>query len=163
MERYKRNPNTACVVCHKRIYKRPSEIEKNHSRVFCSIACYSISNRKEKPCVVCGTLIQAHFNKKTCSRRCSNIHRTGIKYKLSGPRKDKVETYKALKLRLLAQRGRQCERCGYTKFEILQVHHKDRNHSNNELSNLELICPNCHYEEHFLQHSWLKELFKEEV
>jgi Zn finger protein HypA/HybF involved in hydrogenase expression len=26
----------------------------------------------------------------------------------------------------------------------LQVHHKDGDHFNNELENLQLICPNCH-------------------
>ncbi|MBI2551090.1 HNH endonuclease [Candidatus Uhrbacteria bacterium] len=35
------------------------------------------------------------------------------------------------------------------------MHHKDRNREHNQLENLELICPNCHYEEHFLEGSWL--------
>ena len=26
----------------------------------------------------------------------------------------------------------------------LEVHHKDGNHQNNELENLQLLCPNCH-------------------
>jgi 5-methylcytosine-specific restriction endonuclease McrA len=69
---------------------------------------------------------------------------------------DKVVSQRLLKLRLLELRGQQCERCRYSKYEILQVHHKDRNRQNNELSNLELICPNCHYEEHYLEKSWLK-------
>ncbi|MCC6934479.1 MAG: HNH endonuclease [Candidatus Yanofskybacteria bacterium] len=63
---------------------------------------------------------------------------------------------KALKMRLLRERGRTCERCGYDKPEILQVHHKDRDRSNNDLANLALICPNCHYEEHYLERSWLR-------
>lgn len=78
-----------------------------------------------------------------------------MKYKLSLPRKDKVRNQRALKKRLLDQRGTKCERCGYSKVEILQVHHRDRNRNNNDLSNLELICPNCHYEEHYLEKSWL--------
>ena len=42
-----------------------------------------------------------------------------------------------------------CDRCGYSKKpEILGVHHKDRDRKNNELSNLEISCPNCHSEEH---------------
>ncbi len=55
----------------------------------------------------------------------------------------------------MSQRGKQCEKCGYKKFEILQVHHIDRDRNHNELDNLELICPNCHYEEHLLKNSWL--------
>lgn len=69
---------------------------------------------------------------------------------------DKVKHYRSLKVRLLEINGTSCQRCRYPKYEILQIHHKDRNRSNNELENLELICPNCHYEEHYLEKSWLK-------
>jgi hypothetical protein len=58
------------------------------------------------------------------------------------------------------ERGKHCERCDYGKYEILQIHHKDRNRSNNDMSNLELICPDCHYEEHFLEKSWLRDIHK---
>ena len=41
-----------------------------------------------------------------------------------------------------------CECCGLTEWLnqpiTLELHHKDGNHSNNELDNLELLCPNCH-------------------
>ena len=69
---------------------------------------------------------------------------------------DKVKNYKALKIRLLNKDGKSCKKCGYNKQEILQVHHKDKNRLNNDLGNLELICPNCHFEEHYLEKSWLK-------
>ena len=154
-ELFKRHSNTDCFVCHKLIYRRPSEIRANKGRIFCSSICYGISQRKEIPCVVCGKAILAGFNKKTCSRKCSNINRAGIKYKIGSP-KDKVKSQQALKLRLLEERGIKCERCKYEKYEILQVHHKDRNRTHNNLGNLELICPNCHYEEHFLEKSWLR-------
>lgn len=147
-ERYKRNPNTNCKFCDKLIYRRPCEIAIG--KVFCSMACYGLAIRKEFPCVVCGKMLLAGLNKKTCSRACANTNRAGIKYKINSPR-DKVKSGKAIKLRLTELRGNKCERCGYNKYEILQVHHKDRNRSNNNLTNLELICPNCHYEEHFLK------------
>jgi 5-methylcytosine-specific restriction endonuclease McrA len=42
-----------------------------------------------------------------------------------------------------------CERCGYDEEpRILGVHHKDRNRKNNELANLEVLCPMCHSLEH---------------
>ena len=154
-ELYKRNPNTTCLICGEPIYKRPHEIQRNKKRVFCSMACYGISCRKESPCVICGKLILSGLNKKTCSRSCANKHRTGIKYKINRPR-DKVISQRALKIRLLENRGQNCERCDYSKCEILQVHHKDRDRSNNNINNLELICPNCHFEEHYLGKSWLK-------
>ena len=153
-ENYTRNSNSKCAVCGKPIYRRPCEIKRNKGRVFCSATCYGIACRKEIPCVVCSKPILSRFNKKTCSRSCANKHRVGIRYKINSPR-DKVKNQRSLKLRLLSLRGKFCEKCGYTKVEILQVHHKDRNKENNELENLELICPNCHAENHFLENSWL--------
>ncbi len=104
---------------------------------------------------MCGKLILASQNKKTCSRSCANKNRAGIKYGLKSP-DDKAKAQKSLKIRLLKNRGLKCERCGYDKFEILQVHHINRDRSDNRLENLELICPNCHCEEHLLRKSWLK-------
>ncbi len=153
-EQYKRHPNTECKICKKSIYRRPAEIEKNQGNVFCSMICSGIHFRKENPCIVCRKSILGGLHKKTCSRHCANINRTGIKY--TGIRlKDKVIDQRRLKIRLLAQRGSKCERCDYDKPEILQVHHKDRNRKNSDLANLALICPNCHYEEHHLENSWL--------
>jgi len=40
-----------------------------------------------------------------------------------------------------------CERCGETKKRI-EVHHKDGNPYNNEISNLEVLCIQCHNDEH---------------
>ena len=44
----------------------------------------------------------------------------------------------------------ECERCGWSgkipgnEFSQCELHHKDGDNSNQELSNLEIICPNCH-------------------
>lgn len=43
-----------------------------------------------------------------------------------------------------------CERCGITEwlgspeYLVLELNHKDSNHYNNALDNLEILCPNCH-------------------
>lgn len=153
-ENYKRKPNIKCIICNELIYRRPSEIERNNGRVFCSVSCYGIACRKEIPCTVCAKKILSRFNKKTCSRRCANIHRAGIQYKINSPR-DKVKNQRSLKIRLLKERGKKCERCNYDKPEILQVHHKNKNIEDNRMKNLELICPNCHAEKHYLKNSWL--------
>lgn len=154
-ELHKRNPNVHCVVCKKSAYRRPAQLQVSKGRAFCSQRCYGISQRKEKPCVICGIPLLASKHSRTCSRACSNKYRAGIKYKIGRPIKDKVRNQRALKIRLINQRGTKCERCNYRKVEILHVHHKDRNRNNNELENLELICPNCHAEEHYLEKSWL--------
>lgn len=55
-----------------------------------------------------------------------------------------------LKLRLLNEgyKSYKCEKCGLSKWlgqKIpLELHHKDGNNMNNDLNNLELLCPNCH-------------------
>ncbi len=91
-------------------------------------------------------------NKKTCTRACSNKNRTGILYKSTGrPLKDKVKTYYLQKKRLMSSRGKMCERCSYDIYQILQVHHRDKNRKNNNQENLELLCPNCHAKEHYLK------------
>ncbi len=155
-ERYIRNPNVKCLECKRPIYRRPQEISRNGGRVYCSMKCYGIACRKVKPCIVCNKPILAGLNKKTCNRSCANISRTGIVYK-NGRLRDMVVSQRALKIRLLNDRGKECEKCGFDKFQILHVHHKDRNRLNNSLNNLELICPNCHYAEHYLEKSWLNE------
>lgn len=74
---------------------------------------------------------------------------------MNSPR-DKVKFYRAQKSRLLKERGAVCERCGFSKFEILVIHHIDRDRVNNNLDNLELICPNCHSEEHLKNKNLMK-------
>lgn len=41
-----------------------------------------------------------------------------------------------------------CEICGIESWIgkpiMLQIHHKDGNHENNSIDNLQLLCPNCH-------------------
>lgn len=146
-EYYTRKPNIKCFVCGKEIYRRPSQIKESDGRAYCGNICYGLNCRKEIPCTICGKLILSGLNKKTCSRKCSNKQRAGITYSKKRPR-DKVIQYRTLKNDLLEERGKKCERCGYDNYLILQVHHKNRNRKDNRFSNLELICPNCHYEEH---------------
>jgi Zn finger protein HypA/HybF involved in hydrogenase expression len=55
-----------------------------------------------------------------------------------------------LKLKLFKDgiKARQCEICGVSQWQgmelPLELHHKDGDHYNNELSNLMILCPNCH-------------------
>lgn len=41
-----------------------------------------------------------------------------------------------------------CQRCNYSNELATVVHHKDRNRNNNDISNLEVLCANCHMIEH---------------
>lgn len=55
---------------------------------------------------------------------------------------------KFLKKHLIKLKGNKCEKCNNEKWFdnviTLEVHHKDGNRTNNNLENLELLCPNCH-------------------
>lgn len=48
--------------------------------------------------------------------------------------------------RYIFSKGGKCERCGFIPEiqQQLDVNHKDGNHSNNDIKNLETLCSNCH-------------------
>ncbi|NJN18189.1 MAG: HNH endonuclease [Oscillochloris sp.] len=137
-------------MCGTAIYRRPAEIRSR--AVYCSQACFGIACRKERVCPVCGkTFLGDKSNRKTCSRACANVGRTGSTYKhRNNPRHNRAEESRALKKLLLEQRGSKCEICGYSRIEILVVHHIIRRSDGggNEPENLQLVCPNCHAEIH---------------
>ena len=41
-----------------------------------------------------------------------------------------------------------CEGCGEETIYLLQVHHKDKDRTNNEEENFEVVCANCHIKRH---------------
>ncbi len=41
-----------------------------------------------------------------------------------------------------------CERCNWVERQNLPIHHKDRDHFNNDSTNLEVLCHECHAKEH---------------
>lgn len=46
----------------------------------------------------------------------------------------------------LAEHGHQCTECGAT--DNIEVHHIDRDRSNNAIENLEVLCRSCHGDRH---------------
>ncbi len=148
----KRHPNSHCAVCNKDIYRRPAEIAL--SKIFyCSHECKGKSQQKLHKCAVCDNMILARKNKKTCSRACANKQKVGMKYKTDRRVKDKVKDLEALRNRVIALHGNACVRCGYNKYPILHIHHivEKSKGGLDDINNLELICPLCHAEEHYLR------------
>lgn len=145
-----RKPNSKCSVCSAPIYRRPIQIESGP--VFCSQICCGKSQRIDKNCPVCSKEIPGWKSRKTCSRACSNKNRTGITYDKPQGRQPKADArdLRAIKEQLIKERGPFCERCKYDKVEILNAHHIiERCYGGtNAKENLELLCPNCHTEEH---------------
>lgn len=143
-----RNPNTNCKICEKEIYRRPIQIQNGN--IFCSRQCKGIGDRKVKFCIICNKEITSKHANKTCSRECSNHSRTGIKY----DREQSLNKHKkifVIKTKLLHERGNYCESCGYNNINILHIHHivEKSNGGSDELNNLLLLCPNCHYTIHY--------------
>jgi hypothetical protein len=113
---------------------------------YCSRECYyrSLAGRgfTEYFCRHCGKSFRdaASRNRIYCSRSCINKAQLGT----WSPAFTTIR-------KALHSRGKiaACERCGYDKIpEILGVHHKDENRKNNDISNLEVLCANCHSEAH---------------
>ena len=44
-----------------------------------------------------------------------------------------------------------CSECGYDRImNILEVHHVNFDHDDNQFENLQILCPNCHRELHYM-------------
>lgn len=85
-----------------------------------------------------------------CSRECKDTAQKlgGIKEIQPDHYGSGITEYRKLALEKLVNK---CNSCGYNKYiEVLQVHHKDRNRKNNSIDNLQILCPTCHQEEHYL-------------
>lgn len=147
----KRKTNCVCTVCSKSIYRRP--VHLSNGPVFCSSACFGISQRKLRQCPICKGNYTGY--KKTCSRKCANKQRTGIKYTRLGLF-DRAYQGRLIKEKVAADRNGLCERCGEPNYSILQVHHKKERYrgGTDDLSNLELLCPNCHATHHLGKSLW---------
>ena len=113
---------------------------------YCSTKCYNKAQSKKGrttyECRHCGKAFKApkSHNRIYCSKECVN----------KGHKSIWKATYTTVR-KVLKRKGliEKCQRCGYSKMpNLLGVHHKDRNRLNNDLSNLEILCPNCHSEEH---------------
>jgi 5-methylcytosine-specific restriction endonuclease McrA len=137
----KRKPNTACVLCKTAIYRRPLEIATGN--VYCSLTCMGITQRAERTCRMCQKKYLG--TKKTCSRSCANRARAGIKY-TGVQAANRATKSTLLKEKIAYARGGICEQCSEDNFAILQSHLKVERYrgGSDSLSNLELLCPNCH-------------------
>lgn len=141
----KRKPNCECSICGKKIYRRPIQIATGG--VYCSMKCCGVSQRVPKECPICSK--EYLGQKRTCSRACANIAREGISYTGENKNNNALQGTK-LKEKIATERGGACEKCGYENYSILQIHHLVRKAKggSDELENLQLLCPNCHMQQH---------------
>lgn len=140
----KRNPNTKCCICNKKIYRRPNEIEKGN--VYCSRTCHGKSQRKIKTCRVCNKeFLGDKPTSKYCSRICANVGRTGIKYLgkiLSNESQRRLSKLKeAFNFSNCMISG-----CGYNKTFDIHRYIPGKDGGKYEIGNMFAICPQHHAE-----------------
>ena len=123
--------------------------EKN--RLFCSSSCSAKYNntgkirRTLKTCLYCEKQL-SRSNKTYCNNVCQQ----------AAQRKNKLESglekcsSKFIRAITIEKFGPKCMKCGWCEINPItgkvpiELNHIDGNSNNNDLSNLELLCPNCH-------------------
>lgn len=129
---------------------------KHEERKFCSHSCSASANNPKKikktkaetHCLNCNKQLEDKQHK-YCSNTCQHEYQTSDIYK-------KIENgditldYRHYKKYLIEKYGEKCMKCGWeernpsTGNVPIELEHIDGNSENNNLSNLELLCPNCH-------------------
>lgn len=150
---FKKAVTGSCAICGKQI----KIYQHGNSTKTCSKQCGALYRRKSvvvKSCVVCGSEFSVHppsraRNKSCCSSACRYVL-------MSKTRRSKSEAYSTYRQRAYRAFSQVCQECGYDEHpEILRVHHKDGNRLNGHLSNLMILCPNCHVLKHIhMQNRW---------
>lgn len=111
----------------------------------------SLAHYLEKKCPVCCKIFFTNekTDSTTCSRSCANtFFRSGTNNpNYAGSPTNRISGHKYREV-AYAQYGHICNRCGYSNKLALEIHHKDRDRTNNNTPNLEVLCSNCHSIEH---------------
>lgn len=157
-----KNENIECKNCGKTFISLITE-----KRKFCSNSCSSSYNNSLRPkkekikkqrkrifseikigeCKNCSESIirkDGRTQAKYCSLECQ------LEYQMNVRISANTASNKTLKLFLIKNHGDKCMRCGWceknpiTNKVPIELEHIDGNSENNNLDNLELLCPNCH-------------------
>ncbi|MGF7145282.1 5-methylcytosine-specific restriction endonuclease McrA [Anaerotaenia torta] len=125
-----------CLQCGKDFKTHQCQINRGGGK-FCSVSCgTTYRNIHDNP-----------VNKPGVKEKISKNHAEVpwlIKYCSNGYKGQRVASYR---LKAFRAHGKKCNRCG--SKEKLEVHHKDRDHHNNEIENLEVLCKTCHTKLHY--------------
>ena len=154
IDSYQKNP-VKCKNCHKDL------IYQDRHKIFCDSSCSATFNNikrgrrttpKKWSCTNCGKEHQVHSWKvgKYCDVKCQQSYQTKerIRQWLDEGKSWNLQVPQWAKNYLAETRGYCCEVCGISEWTgkklSLECDHIDGRHTNNDPSNLRLICPNCH-------------------
>lgn len=145
-----------CLRCKKEFTALIKEHKRGYAK-YCSKSCAAKSNKKPKIPNACCDWCYKPFYRPTkkltntksglhfCSRKCKDSAQRLDGISLLHPPHYSSGNFAKYRRYALSSLDHECNRCGYSDHvEILIVHHIDRNRRNNKLSNLEILCPNCH-------------------
>lgn len=115
-------PNATCAFCNERFYRKPSKLKLSKTGLY--FCCREHKDRAQRVENGLTALQPSHY-------------------------RDGKSDYRKIAFRNFAPT---CSECGWDQYpEVLVVHHKDTDRSNNALANLKILCPRCHQIRHFLE------------
>jgi hypothetical protein len=151
----RRGKISTCQTCEKNFIQR-----KSGNKKYCSIECKGRGSRHkiELSCFSCGKKIHKQPSKLKnskhgfyfCNRECKEEAQS-LKGNCPEIRPDHYGTSEGREVyRNLIKNSDHpvCEGCGEETIYLLQVHHKDKDRTNNERENFEIVCANCHIKRH---------------
>lgn len=136
-----------CETCGREFYIFPSRLrrtKKDGIPRFCSMGCYDKHGEKNP-------FHGKRHSIETRERWIGSALRSALGRRRAVQVIDQNKNIIGCKKKemFISEKGK-CERCGFGDLRVLIIHHKDRNRKNNNRMNLEVICPNCHFLEHYL-------------
>jgi hypothetical protein len=154
-----------CKQCQKEFEADNREVKRGNGK-FCSRKCSSqhTARHRIKPvanvsCAFCNKAFYLNASKQAKSKSglffCCRKHKDTAQ-RIGGIEQIQPKHYginngkHSYRVRAINAYGNKCNRCGYDENSAaIVVHHIDWNHNNTKLSNLEVLCANCHAIEHW--------------
>jgi len=159
-------------------------VEIPNGRKFCGSSCAATYNNRVYPkrtngrtkpkCLSCDKILDS-YKKKYCDTKCQhNKQLKDLFAKVANEEFDnlgnKASIDRTSKRYLIQLHGEKCMKCGWdiknkwTNKVPIELNHIDGNPENHSLSNLELVCPNCHSLSEFTKsrgkgRKWRKTIF----
>lgn len=130
----------ACMQCGEVSMVYNSQVKRGGGK-FCSISCgTTYRNLKNNP-TKC-----PEVRKKISDNHADVSGENNPMYGRVGRNSPNYKGIKSYRVKAFETYGKVCNKC--KSASEIQVHHKDRNRSNNTISNLEVLCRKCHDLEH---------------
>lgn len=138
----------SCDYCGKE-YRKQKRFAGSKQEHYCSTLCYNNDNiRVTLTCAYCGTEFKRPPSKLQNSKSglyfCSREHKDLAQSFIKEIQPDHYGTGKSYRDKAFKEYGKVCQECGYDNEHALEVHHIDKNRENNDISNLKVLCANCH-------------------